>query len=112
MKKKIIIGNSFSINMLNGFTPIDFTPVDESLIKIHLKDANVDSIVGHADTAAVFTNTLGIEVPMNRVAWKWDDTDDDAELIIGQLTGPRLPEGATELPEGATIKWWLVTKRK
>lgn len=32
---------------------------------------------------------------------------DDAALI-GQYIGPRLPEGATELPAGATIEWWLV----
>jgi hypothetical protein len=27
--------------------------------------------------------------------------------IVGQYIGPRLPEGATTLPEGATIKWLL-----
>lgn len=110
MKKNIVIGNSFSINMINGFTNLSFTPVDQGLVKIHIKDKNIISIVGHADTAAVFSTLLGIEIPMNRVSWKWDDTVD--ELIVGQLTGPRLPEGATTLPDGATIKWWLVTKNE
>ena len=107
--KNIIVGNAFSINMLDGFTSIDFVPIDESLIKMHLKDSSITSVVGHADTARVFTNILGVDVPMNRIPWKWDD---DSELLVGQLTGPRLPEGATTLPEGASIKWWLVTKRK
>ena len=28
--------------------------------------------------------------------------------LVGQYSGPRLPEGATTLLEGATIKWMVV----
>ncbi|MFH1554639.1 MAG: hypothetical protein ABII76_07220 [Pseudomonadota bacterium] len=28
--------------------------------------------------------------------------------LVAQYRGPRLPEGATALPEGATIEWWAV----
>ena len=28
---------------------------------------------------------------------------------MGQYSGPRLPEGSTSLPEGATIKWYLIS---
>ena len=108
--KTIVIGNSFSINMLSAGagTNLTFTPVDQELVKTHIEGKNIVSIVGHADTAAVFSTLLNLNISMNRVSWKWDD--DVEMLIVGQLTGPRLPEGATTLPEGATITWWVVTK--
>ena len=64
------------------------------------------SAVGHADTANVFSGVLGVNVPANRatVILKKDET-----ALVGQYIGPRLPEGALALPEGATIKWLLVT---
>lgn len=60
------------------------------------------SCVGHPDTAALFTEVIGIQVPFARitVALKSGDT-----AIIGQYRGPRLPEGCHILPEGATIQW-------
>jgi len=64
------------------------------------------SAVGHADTASVFENTLGLPVPVQRTNVVLGKGD---EILVGQYSGPRLPEGATELPEGATIKWCLVT---
>jgi hypothetical protein len=47
-------------------------------------------------------------VPTNRatVSLKKGDT-----VVVGQYRGSRLPEGATTLPEGATIQWlWVVIK--
>ena len=63
------------------------------------------SAVGHADTAAVFSSVLGVEIPCNRatVALKEGDV-----ALVGQYSGPRLPEGAVSLPEGAAIKWVIV----
>lgn len=61
--------------------------------------------VGHADTARIFTGILGTEVPMNRVSLDLSGLD---LILVGQYSGPRLPEGTTTLPEGATIKWFTV----
>jgi hypothetical protein len=63
------------------------------------------SAVGHADTAAVFSSILDRAIEPNRISVKL--TRDDM-AIVGQYVGPRLPEGATTLPEGAAIEWWLV----
>jgi hypothetical protein len=30
-------------------------------------------------------------------------------VLVGQYSGTRLPEGATTLPEGATIRWLVVS---
>lgn len=60
------------------------------------------SAVGHADTAAIFADALGMQVPCARVTVSLRKGD---VAIIGQYRGPRLPEGASTLPEGATIQW-------
>jgi hypothetical protein len=54
----------------------------------------------------VYADVLGIDVPAVRstVSLKKGDT-----AIIGQYRGPRLPEGSSKLPEGATIQWLRLT---
>lgn len=63
------------------------------------------SIVGHADTAAVMSSKLGLEIKPNRASVQLRPGD---QVVVGQYSGPRLPEGATLLPEGATIRWLSV----
>jgi hypothetical protein len=69
------------------------------------KGAEIVSAVGHEDTAGLFSALLGFPVSVNRISVKLTD---DSIALIGQLQGSRLPAGATELPEGASIEWWLV----
>ena len=64
-----------------------------------------ESIVGHADVARLMGAALAVAVPTNRVSVQLAPGD---VLWVGQYSGPRLPEGCTELPEGATIKWYRV----
>lgn len=58
------------------------------------------SFVGHADTA----NILGVECHRGDLKITENDV-----LYVAQYMGPRLPEGATELPEGAVIEFYRVT---
>lgn len=98
--------NSFSLNMLATF------PAQPLFEEISLDEArmalgsNLESAVGHSDTAAVFASQLCMSVPVNRatVSLKKGDV-----AVIGQYRGPRLPEVATALPVGATIQWLKVT---
>ena len=95
--------NAFSLNMLVGNADIVVREITKG-VAASLAPA-CTSAVGHADTAAVFSSVLGVTVPCNRatVALKPGDV-----ALVGQYSGPRLPEGATSLPEGATIKWVVV----
>lgn len=103
----ITVGNAFSLNMLTSSTTINMQKLTtEEAIDI-VAGNDITSIVGHIDTSAVFSNILGKEIPANRTSFTWENDD---PLLIGQYTGPRLPEGATTLPEGATITWWLLKK--
>ena len=107
--------NACSLNMLVGNADISVREVSVTVAAGLAADCI--SAVGHADTAAVFSHVLGVEIPCNRatVALKEGDV-----ALVGQYSGPRLPEGAVSLPEGAAIKWlvvgvkepWLVNLRK
>jgi hypothetical protein len=66
---------------------------------------NCESCIGHADTARVLSNILERNIPTNRVTVQLRENE---RCIVAQYIGPRLPEGATMLPEGATIKFYHV----
>lgn len=98
--------NAFSLNMLEDLTAtVRFTEIDETWAAAVLAQSEWTSAVGHADTAAVFSDVLGLPVPYNRATVSLKKGD---KALVGQYKGPRLPEGATELPEGAEIKWVTV----
>ncbi len=63
------------------------------------------SAIEDENTAALFSAILSMPLPASRVGVKLDS---QSILLVGQYIGPRLPEGATELPEGARIKWWTL----
>lgn len=101
----MILLNAFSANMLDDFPcSVKFTEISPATARCDLA-GEVQSAVGHADTAAVFSAVLGLDVPCRRetVALHQGQT-----AIVGQYSGPRLPEGATTLPEGSDIRWLMV----
>jgi hypothetical protein len=94
--------NAFSLNMCPATCRVYVRPasLDEA------RAAANDSAVGHADTAAVFAAVLGVPVAFARRSVTLSPGD---SAVVGQYKGPRLPEGATSLPEGATIEWLHVS---
>ena len=97
--------NALSLNMFSQF-PLTFSVKEVTIQEASAAAVGVPSGVGHADTAAVFSEVLGLSVPMNRVSGSLSSGD---EVLVGQYSGPRLVEGATTLPEGASIKWLVVS---
>ena len=65
----------------------------------------ITSVVGHVDVAEIFSAIFSRRIPVNRITVKLEQGD---IALVGQYVGPRLPEGATKLPEGARIEWWIV----
>jgi hypothetical protein len=104
MKK--IISNAFSLQMLNLAVnnTVSVKPLTVSEAADFAKSA--ESSVGHGDVAAVMTSELGLSVVSNR---RNDRLEAGDQLLVGQFTGGRLPEGATTLPEGVSLTWVLVT---
>lgn len=99
--------NAFSLNMLPRHLGVNIYVENLSVSDAQrlLKVNAFESYVGHADTAALFSNIL--EMPVCSIRQNVTLTGGD-QAIVGQYIGPRLPEGATTLPEGAQIKWFLV----
>lgn len=100
------LGNALSLGMLDCLVE---HPVNLTTSKITIEQAKEwvekntpESIVGHADTALLLTSLLGRTVEMRRVSTSLSPGD---ELLVAQYNGPRLPEGATSLPEGANLRW-------
>lgn len=113
---RFIVTNAFSINMLPSVemgaeriltAVVAFVPMDVAMVRELLDREEWESAVGHADTAAVFSDVLGVLVQAERVSVTLGR---DVNLIVGQYRGPRLPEGATTLPAGAVIEWWRVSQ--
>ena len=107
--------NAFSLSMIpHERGAIEVFPLTLGEVKAALEDAAVaaefggdpiESCVGHADTAALFSGILGVPLKVNRVSILLRHEEG---AIVGQYVGPRLPEGATSLPEGAEIRWILI----
>jgi hypothetical protein len=94
---------------------VDAESVDINVVKIPGDVARVcligalESYVGHADTAIILSGILGMEVPFNRA----NATIQQGEtVVVAQYRGPRLPEGATQLPAGAEMNFLLVTVKE
>lgn len=113
----LFITNAFSINMLEGGTMVDFIPMSIEEVKKYISRtttgsfaANIVSAIGHADMAKIVSDQLEMAIPMNRVSVKLSvergKISDTA--LVAQYSGPRLAEGATSLPDGAEIRYWLV----
>jgi len=95
--------------MVAGFpATMDVREISLQEAQALLKGEGLMSAVGHADTATVLGGLLGFEVPANRTTVSLQKGE---TAVVGQYIGPRLPEGATELPQGARIVWLLVTVR-
>lgn len=109
---KLFITNAFSINMLSASSTLSFIPLHKDLAKGKIK-MNYDNFefipcVGHADIANIVKTELNLNMELfNRISVTPDFNNGDA-LLVAQYTGVRLPEGTTQLPEGASIKYWYV----
>lgn len=104
----MIITNAFSIQMLSGTDAnVEFhkmSPSQLEEVKRDLKGDTVESYIGHPDTAAVVSDVLGVEVPCRRGFLK---VQTGQFILIAQLSGGRLPEGSTRLPDGFKIEFWV-----
>lgn len=96
------LSNAFSIQMLDTSVAhnITITPIEPSQIP-----TDCVSAMGHADTAAVVSDILCRSVSCNRMSISLTEQD---TLFVAQLTGGRLPEGSTTLPEGFALTFLKV----
>jgi hypothetical protein len=107
MKMNVIIANAFSLSMLDkseSLTQVSVEQVSVERVRDKLAGGFV-SAIGHESTARVLTDTLGVPVAVARVNVRIAKGD---LLVVAQFHGARLPEGATTLPEGASLDFAFV----
>lgn len=105
----VYLGNAFSLQMIVGLLSDTVLFAVSKVCPAEVAAANFISVVGHADTAAVVGNLLGKEVAFNRANLSLNPGD---ILYVAQVTGGRLPEGATKLPEGFKMEFLKVEIKK
>lgn len=98
------IANAFSLQMLPKGLACDLRV--EPITTEEVRALDVQSAIGHADTATIVGNILGKDLPAERINITLDLDD---SIIVAQVQGGRLPEGCTVLPEGTTISFLKVT---
>ena len=98
----MLLLNAFSLQMLEQFPAEIFV---EEVTPQYVAENVTSSAIGHADTAAVLSSLLGVEIPMRRV----NVSLSEGTVLVAQLQGGRLPEGATTLPQGFSFKFLKVT---
>ena len=100
-----ILVNAFSVNMLNGDNhAVDFCPITGTEAHSFLCEG-FKSFIGHESTASLLSHQLGLDVEYNRQSYRFMPND---TVVLAQYTGPRLPDFAVQLPEGAAIRWWQI----
>ena len=114
----MVLVNAFSANMLpaldvNREVQVTFTRVPDEMIKEFVttaaEDGNLISAIGHPNTAAILSDMLGTQIVAARINIELGDGEGRYKTVyLAQYRGPRLPEGATELPAGAAIEWYRV----
>jgi hypothetical protein len=110
--------NVVTIAMAPAGGTFQFVPITprEALHRLTMAadEGRLVQAIGHAQTAAFAQASLEAAgggpglATMSRISVQLDDGDD---LIVCQYIGPRLSEGVTVLPEGAELRWYLVTYR-
>ena len=112
----VTVLNAFSLSMLSDEltklyirrVPLEFA---RGLVARQAVDEeqHIKSYIGHADTARILSTLLGVEISINRGNFKGPGS---YPVLVCQYNGPRLPEGATQLPEGAEFHFYTVTWMK
>ena len=108
---KIALLNAFSLNMLPAgteVTKVAFVEIGLEMAKKMVSVLGFQSAIGHADTASLVSALLETKVEVARATLQIPPRAYGVapwRALVAQYSGPRLEEGATSLPEGASIRW-------
>lgn len=99
----VYIGNVFSLQMLdqNETLAVEVYPLSTWYVQSLLK-GKFTSIVGHAPTATIMSNMFNTDITYNKTQIQLSEGD---FLVVAQISGGRIPDGAHELPEGLEMKF-------
>jgi hypothetical protein len=95
--------NAISLGMFRYSGSIRWRPLEGDprayLAELAKSGGEIAHAIGHRDVAAI------VGFPYRRESVEAEPGD---SILVCQYRGRRLEEGATKLPEGATISWYVV----
>ncbi len=104
------LSNAFSLSMVPPSCNVAVRPLSLPRAAELLWEAQAQSrlisVIGHRETSDIVSGLIGHPLKSERYSVALRPCD---EMLVAQYLGPRLPEGATSLPEGAKIEWRHVT---
>lgn len=96
-------------HILAHWQPMTVNSAICEIVGHQLEGGAVVSAIGHEDTARVVSTLLKTELAANRISVELQEGN---KMIVAQLSGERLPPGATTLPDGAIIDFYLLQNWK
>lgn len=115
---RLLILNAFSINMFNDDMKnnvVSFDKTGTHWIKKLVIEATKEGVeivngIGHKETCSIIMDMLlpEVTIPLPTSDRPNVVLEKDDIVAVAQYRGPRLLEGATSLPEGAMLEWWLI----
>lgn len=99
------ISNAFSPNMISVGNQAKIMEISRARARMFVAQEQFFSVIGHDDVASLISSELNFKFQKNRATLIMDNGD---FLIVGQYSGPRLPELCASLPEGSNLRWFIV----
>jgi len=102
---KIPVTNLFSPNMFDRkLGSVTMKVTELTLDEVKSISQNLVNVVRRTSISNIFSNLLGIEPAYVKHDLHVKEGD---IVLVGYLHGTRVPNKATELPEGTYIRWFL-----
>ena len=98
------ITNAFSLKMLPEWVAIGLVRFQRLTLEEaqnYVASQDYTSAIGHGDTAVLFSQLLGVSVPVSRIDVRLIPSIEE-HILVGQLT-------VNSVDEGAEIQWVLVS---
>lgn len=97
--------NSFSLSTLQELPDVILRVRAITLAEAKAVAEGAASAVGHADTASLYSERLGVTVAFDRRSIRLRCGD---RALVGQHVGERRPAGEVTLPSDSELCWMLV----
>lgn len=110
---EVVLLNAVSLNMLPPSSDVGQLTYSKITLRqaadICLEHVLTVNAIGHADTDYIVRTALASEGCLAPEGKRMDVTLSSGKIyLVAQYRGPRLPEGAKELPKGTKLEWYRV----
>ena len=107
---RVVVGNSFSLNMLGGDATISCKRINKDEFIERIREAQeLVSVIGHQGTAELVSVLSGVRVEVNRVNFTLKDNDVLLVVVLRERLGEGVVLNKSEA-ERVGVDFWEVRK--